>query len=241
MNLIRAKDYEQLSRIAAGIIAAQVNCKPNALLGFVSGNSPLGTYQHLIALCQAGDVDFSRVCAVNLDEYLGLGADHPMSFTRFMRENLFDHINIVLANTYSLNGMNPNPESECRRYDDMIRGFGGIDLQVLGLGLDGRIGFNEPAPHFGAGASCVELNEITRKRLADRFGGIENVPTQALTMGVYDIMTSHSVVMVVSGAEKADILRAALTGPVTPQVPASVLQYHPHCTVIADAAALAGL
>ncbi|MCI8525923.1 MAG: glucosamine-6-phosphate deaminase [Oscillospiraceae bacterium] len=241
MNLIRAKDYAQLSRIAAGLIAAQVNRKPNSLLGFATGSSPVGTYQQLIAMCSAGDVDFSRVSTVNLDEYVGLPADHPQSYARFMRENLFDHINIVLANTNIPNGMNLNPESECRRYDDVIRGFGGVDLQLLGIGHDGHIGFNEPSDHFSSGTNCVTLTEMTIEANKRFFDSADDVPRQALTMGIYDIMMAKSIVMVVNGEDKAEILKAALQGPVTPQNPASILQYHPNCTVVADAAALSKL
>ena len=239
MNLIRAKDYDQLSRIAAGLIAAQVNRKPDSLLGFATGSSPIGTYQQLIAMCKAGDVDFSRVSTVNLDEYVGLPADHPQSYARFMRENLFDHINIILSNTNIPNGMDPNPDSECCRYDGIIRGFGGVDLQLLGIGHDGHIGFNEPADHFSHGTNCVTLTEMTIEANKRFFDSADDVPRQALTMGIYDIMMAKSIVMVVTGADKAEILKAAGTGPVTPQNPASILQYHPCCTIVADEAAMA--
>lgn len=238
MNLIRAKDYAQLSRIAAGLIAAQVNRKPNSLLGFATGSSPVGTYQQLIALCNAGDVDFSRASTVNLDEYVGLPADHPQSYARFMRENLFDHINIVLANTNIPDGMNLSTESECHRYDAVIRGFGGVDLQLLGIGHDGHIGFNEPSDHFSTGTNCVTLTEMTIEANKRFFESADDVPRQALTMGIYDIMMAKSIVMVANGADKAEILKAALKGPVTPKIPASILQFHPNCTVVADEAAL---
>ena len=238
MNLIHAKDYDQLSRIAAGLIAAQVNRKPNSLLGFATGSTPLGTYKQLISMCNAGDVDFSRISTVNLDEYVGLSATHPQSYAYFMRENLFDHINIVLANTNIPDGLNPNPESECRRYDYVIRGFGGVDLQLLGIGHDGHIGFNEPADHFSAGTNCVTLTDVTREANKRFFDSIDDVPHQALTMGIHDIMMAKSVLLIVSGSDKAEILKAAVTGPVTPQLPASILQFHPCCTVIADEAAL---
>ena len=238
MNLIRANDYAQISRIAAGLIAAQVNTKPNSLLGFATGSSPVGTYKELIALCAAGDVDFSLTSTVNLDEYVGLPAEHPQSYDRFMRENLFDHINIDLANTHIPNGMNTNIEEECKRYDDVIRGFGGIDLQLLGIGHDGHIGFNEPDDHFTAGTNCPVLTDMTIDANKRYFDNIDDVPRRALTTGIRDIMLAKSIVMVVNGADKAQILKDALTGPVTPQNPASILQYHPNCTVIADNDAL---
>ena len=241
MNLIRAKDYDQLSRIAAGLIAAQINNKPNSLMGFATGSSPVGTYQQLIALCKAGDVDFSRVSTVNLDEYVGLPADHPQSYARFMRENLFDHVNIDMARTNIPNGMNPDPEAECRRYDAVIRSFGGIDLQLLGIGHDGHIGFNEPDDHFSYGTNCVALTDMTREANKRFFDSIDDVPRKAVTMGIYDIMMAKSVLILVSGEDKADILKAALNGPVTPQNPASVLQFHRNCTIIADEAACSKL
>lgn len=239
MNVIHAKDYDQLSRIAAGLIAAQVNRKPNSLLGFATGSSPVGTYKQLIALCAAGDVDFSCVSTVNLDEYVGLAADHPQSYARFMRENLFDHINIVLGNTNLPNGLCADTGVECQRYDNLIRSFGGVDLQLLGIGHDGHIGFNEPADHFSSGTNCVELTEMTIDANTRFFANRDEVPRKALTMGTYDIMMAKSIVMVVNGPDKAEILKAAVHGPVTPQVPASVLQYHPNCTIVADSAALA--
>lgn len=241
MNLIRAKDYDQLSRIAAGLIAAQINRKPDCVLGLATGSSPIGTYQQLIAMYQAGDVDFSKVRTVNLDEYVGLTVDHPQSYARFMREQLFDHVNIDLANTNIPNGMAEDPAAECRRYDAVIRGFGGTDLQLLGLGHDGHIGFNEPDDHFTFGTSCATLAQTTIEANKRFFASIDEVPRLALSMGVYDIMMAKSIVMVVSGADKAEAVKAMLQGPVTPQFPASILQYHPCCTVVADEAAASRL
>ena len=239
MNVIRAKDYDQLSRIAAGLFAAQVNRKPDSVLGFATGSSPVGTYKQLIAMCNAGDVDFSRVRTVNLDEYVGLAPDHPQSYRRFMQENLFDHINVKPENTNLPNGLNPDTDAECRRYDGVIRGLGGVDLQILGIGHDGHIGFNEPSDHFSYGTNCVTLTQMTLEANKRFFASIDEVPRKALTMGIYDIMTARSIVMVVNGESKAKIIKEALTGPVTPKNPASILQYHPNCTVIVDPAAAA--
>jgi len=239
MNLIRTNSYGQLSRIAAGLIAAQVNRRPDSVLGFATGGSPVGIYRQLIALCAAGDVDFSRVRTVNLDEYAGLAADHPQSYARFMRENLFDQINIFPGNTHIPSGLAPDVSAECRRYDELIRSLGGIDLQLLGIGHDGHIGFNEPSDHFSSGTGLVALTERTVEANKRYFSSVGEVPHTAMTMGIRDIMLARSIVMVVSGADKAEILRDALTGPVTPRVPASILQFHPNCTVIADADALA--
>ncbi|MBR6029977.1 MAG: glucosamine-6-phosphate deaminase [Clostridia bacterium] len=238
MKLIRARDYDHMSRQAANIISAQVILKPDSVLGLATGSSPIGTYRQLIDWYRKGDIDFSQVRTVNLDEYVGLGPENVQSYAWFMRHNFFDHINLPIGNTNIPDGTNPDAAAECARYDRVIRGLGGIDLQLLGLGPNGHIGFNEPDEFFDKGTHRVALREATiqaNKRFFDRE---EDVPRFAYTMGICDIMQASRVVMVVSGASKAAILREAFFGPVTPRVPASILQLHKHFTLVADEEAL---
>ena len=237
MRLIRAKDYADVSRKAANIIAAQIQLKPNCVLGLATGSSPVGTYKELIAKYQSGDLDFSQVHTVNLDEYVGLTKDHDQSYAYFMRTNLFDHVNIDQANCNIPNGMNPDAEAECARYDAVIDGFGGADLQLLGLGPNGHIGFNEPAPEFPKETHCVDLTESTINANSRLFDSVDEVPRQAYTMGIGTIMAAKQVLVVVSGEDKAQIVRDAFFGPVTPEVPASILQFHPNAVAIVDEAA----
>ena len=238
MNIIKAKDYEQMSWHAAKLIAAQVVLKPDCVLGLATGSSPVGAYQELIRSYQSGGISFAAVRTVNLDEYVGLPADHEQSYARFMRENLFDHINIDLANTNIPNGMNADADAECARYDAVIAGFGRIDLQLLGLGPNGHIGFNEPEEFFPTGTHKVALTEATIEANKRFFASADDVPRFAYTMGVRDIMQANHVVLVVSGEAKAEVVKAAFFGPVTPRVPASILQLHRHFTLVADEAAL---
>ena len=238
MRIIKAKDYEELSRKAADIIAAQVILKPDSVLGLATGGSPVGTYQELIKKYESGDLDFSRVKTVNLDEYVGLDANHEQSYARFMRENLFGHVNIDPANTNIPSGIAPDAAAECARYDGVIAALGGVDLQLLGMGPNGHIGFNEPADHFPTGTHQVELTEATIQANKRFFEKAEDVPRFARTMGVRDILQARRVLMVVSGAGKAEVVKSAFYGPVTPLVPASILQLHPDFTLVADEAAL---
>lgn len=238
MTIIRAKNYEQMSWHAAKLIAAQVVLKPNCVLGLATGSSPVGAYQELVKSFQLGALDFSNVKTVNLDEYVGLPADHEQSYARFMRENLFDHVNINPDNTNIPNGMNADDAAECVRYDALIQSLGGVDLQLLGLGPNGHIGFNEPEDFFPTGTHKVALTEATIQANKRFFASEKEVPRFAYTMGVRDIMQAAHVVMVVSGESKAGILKDAFFGPVTPRVPASILQLHAHFTLVADEAAL---
>ena len=238
MKIISVKDYSALSRAAANIIAAQVILKPRCVLGLATGSSPVGTYQELVRRCQAGELDFSQVRTVNLDEYVGLDRDHDQSYAYFMRDNLFNHINLDLSNTNVPDGMDPDGDSACARYDQIIRDLGGIDLQLLGLGVNGHIGFNEPADAFSTGTHQVTLTESTRDANKRFFASIDEVPTHARTMGTREILQARRVLMVASGANKAQAIKDAFFGPVTPQVPASILQYHPDFTLVADEAAL---
>lgn len=238
MRIICAKDYHDVSRKAANIISAQVILKPDCVLGLATGSSPVGTYQQLIKWYEKGDLDFSHVRTVNLDEYVGLSVIHPQSYAYFMRHNLFDHVNIDTANTNIPNGMDPNEERECKRYDQVIRGLGGVDLQLLGLGPNGHIGFNEPGDEFVKGTHRVELTDITVKANARFFESEDQVPRSAYTMGILDIIQAERVVMVANGENKAQAVKDAFFGPVTPQVPASILQLHKDFTLVADEAAL---
>ena len=238
MKIIRARDYDHMSRQAANIISAQVIIKPDSVLGLATGSSPIGTYKQLIAWYEKGDIDFSGVRTVNLDEYVGLDANHVQSYAHFMRSNLFDHINLRLENTNIPSGVEPDAETECARYDRVIRGLGGIDLQLLGLGPNGHIGFNEPDDHFSKTTHKVALTDATVKANTRFFDRESDVPRYAYTMGIQDIMQAERVVMVVSGTGKAGIVREAFFGPVTPRIPASILQIHKDFTLVADEEAL---
>ena len=238
MRLYRAKDYKDLSRKAANIISAQVIIKPDCVLGLATGSSPIGTYQQLIDWYNKGDLDFSEVKSVNLDEYKGLPRDNDQSYYYFMYNNFFKHINIDLNNTNIPNGMEPDSAKECARYEKVIADLGGVDLQLLGLGHNGHIGFNEPDAAFEKITHCVDLTESTIEANKRFFATIDDVPKQAYTMGIGTIMRAKKILLIVSGEEKSSILYKALYGPVTPQVPASILQLHNDVVVVADEAAL---
>ena len=207
MKIIRARDYQHLSRQAANILSAQVILKPDSVLGLATGSSPIGTYQQLIAWEHKGDVDFRQVSTVNLDEYVGLPAGHPQSYAHFMRENFFDHIQIDLRNTHIPNGMAEDGDAECRHYDATIRQLGGIDLQLLGLGPNGHIGFNEPEGVFQKDTHRVALTDATIQANKRFFASEADVPHFAYTMGICGIMQARRIVMVVSGESKANILK----------------------------------
>lgn len=238
MQLIQAKDYDDMSRKAANIISAQVILKPNCVLGLATGSTPLGTYANLIDWYKKGDLDFSNVSSVNLDEYRGLPEDNDQSYRYFMKTNLFDQVNIDQSRTYVPNGMEKDSDKACKDHDDIIKELGGIDLQLLGLGLNGHIGFNEPASEFPKGTHCVDLTKSTIEANSRFFASIDEVPTQAYTMGIQSIMLAKKILIIASGANKAEIIAKAFLGPVTPEVPASILQMHPDVTLVADEAAL---
>lgn len=238
MRIIKAKNYDELSVKAAAMIAGQVNVKPNAVLGLATGGSPVGTYEKLVEWFRQGAVDFSEITTVNLDEYRGLSKDHEQSYWYFMQEHLFQHVNVKAENIHVPNGENPDAESMCREYDELIERVGGIDLQLLGIGLDGHIGFNEPGRTFEPNTHCVDLEESTIDANKRFFSSRDEVPKQAYTMGIKAIMQAKKVLMIVNGAEKAEILKKAFTGEITPEVPASILQLHPDFTLIADEEAL---
>ncbi|MGI6345387.1 MAG: glucosamine-6-phosphate deaminase [Bacillota bacterium] len=238
MQLITTKDYQDMSRIAANIIAAQITLHPRSVLGLATGSTPLGIYQQLVQRHQAGDIDFAQIRSVNLDEYCGLAPDHPNSYHYYMWENLFRHVNVKPENVHIPDGLAEDVAAECARYERLIEGLGGIDLQLLGLGENGHIGFNEPAESFTTVTHQVELDEQTIVSNSRLFASVDEVPRSAITMGIKAIMQARKVILVVNGVRKAAILKKALYGPVTPRVPASILQLHPDVTVVADAEAL---
>jgi len=237
MVICKAGDYKDLSRKAANIIAAQMILKPDCTLGLATGSSPVGTYEQLIERFKDGDLDFSRITSVNLDEYKGLAPDNDQSYRYFMNTNLFNHVNIDKAHTFVPDGLEPDAGKACREYDDIIENVGGIDLQLLGLGHNGHIGFNEPADSFSKGTNCVDLTESTIEANKRFFESEADVPRQAYTMGIRTIMLAKKILVVVSGKDKAEILKKVVCGPVTPKVPASVLQLHPDVTIVADSEA----
>ncbi len=238
MKIIKAKDYDEMSRKAANLIAAQIYVKPNCVLGLATGSTPIGTYKELVAKYEVGDLDFSEVTTVNLDEYKGITKENDQSYYYFMNDNLFSHVNINKERTFLPDGTEPDSDKACNAYNEIIHSVGGQDLQLLGLGHNGHIGFNEPAADFPLETHCVDLTESTIKANQRFFASYDDVPKQAYTMGIKTIMQAKKVLVVVSGEDKADIVQKAFFGPVTPEVPASVLQLHPDCTVVADAAAL---
>ena len=239
VKIIRTKDYADMSRKAANIISAQVIMKPDCVLGLATGGTPVGTYEKLVERYNEGDLDFSEVTSVNLDEYRGLPKEHPESYWSFMHRNLFDKVNIDPAKINLPDGTNPDAEDACAKYNQIIHAVGGIDLQLLGIGHDGHIGFNEPGEAFELETHCVDLTPATIEANKRFFDGNEDlVPKQAYTMGIRTIMQARKVLMVVNGAGKAEIVKKAFFGPVTPEVPASILQMHPDFILVADEEAL---
>ena len=220
------------------MIASQIISKPDSVLGLATGSTPIGTYKHLVAAYKAGDLDFSQIKSANLDEYRGLTKDNDQSYYYFMNNHLFQHVNIDPANTNIPDGTNNDPDAECARYEEVIKSLGGVDLQLLGLGHDGHMGFNEPCDHFDKITHCVDLTEMTIEANKRFFASADDVPRQAYTMGCGTIMRAKKILILVSGADKADILYQVVNGPVTPQVPASLLQFHPDVILIADEAAM---
>ncbi len=238
MKIIEAPDYQSMSRKAANIISAQVILFPRSVLGLATGSTPLGIYRQLIDWYAKGDIDFSEVRSVNLDEYCGLSPDHPNSYHYYMQENLFRQINIWPCNAHIPNGLATDIAAECARYDRLVAELGGIDLQLLGIGNNGHIGFNEPDEDFDKMTHQVWLKPSTLEANSRLFGSIDEMPRSAITLGIKAIMQAKKILLAVSGASKAEILERALFGSITPRVPASILQLHPDLTVVADKDAL---
>ena len=241
MKIIKAKDYQDMSRKAANIISAQVIMKPDCVLGLATGSTPIGAYENLVNWYQKGDLDFSGVTTVNLDEYKGLTRDNDQSYYYFMNEHLFSKVNVDPKRTFLPDGTEPDSAKACEDYNHVIESVGGVDLQLLGLGHNGHIGFNEPSDIFKAKTHCVDLTESTIQANKRFFAFIDDVPRQAYTMGIQTIMQARKILVVVSGAEKAAIVKEAFFGPITPKVQASVLQLHHDVILVADEAALAEL
>lgn len=231
MQFIKVENYEQLSEKAAKIIADVVIGKPDCVLGLATGSSPIGTYKKLIEWNKEGKIDFAKTMTINLDEYEGLDGEHDQSYRYFMNNNLLNHINIDKENTFVPNGKAEDIDAECKAYDERIAKVG-IDIQLLGIGLDGHIGFNEPAPIFEKATHVVDLHESTIKANARFFEKESDVPRQAITMGMGSIMQAKKVLLIANGKAKKDIVERAFFGPITPEVPASILQLHPDLTVV---------
>ncbi|HWT75019.1 MAG TPA: glucosamine-6-phosphate deaminase [Mobilitalea sp.] len=238
MRIYRVKDYKDMSRKAANIISAQIILKPDCVLGLATGSTPIGTYRQLVEWYNKGDLDFSEVRTVNLDEYKGLTEDNSQSYRNFMNQNLFNQVNIDKKNTYVPNGMAEDDAAECARYSGIIRALGGIDLQLLGLGHNGHIGFNEPNDVFDMEVHCVALTQSTIEANSRLFASADEVPRYAYTMGMKAIMQAKKILIAVSGEDKAEIVKKAFTGEVKPEVPVSILQMHRDVTLIGDEAAL---
>ena len=238
MQIYRAKDYEDMSKKAANIIASQIVLKPDCVLGLATGSTPIGAYKNLVEKYEQGDLDFSQVTTVNLDEYKGLPRENDQSYYYFMHDNLFDHVNVKPENTHLPDGTKEDSDEECARYEELIRTLGGQDLQLLGLGHNGHIGFNEPDAIFEKATHCVDLQESTIEANKRFFASADDVPKQAYTMGIGTIMQAKKILVVVSGEDKADTVVKAFFGPVTPEVPASILQFHKDVILVADEAAL---
>ena len=238
MRIYETANYEEMSRKAANILSAQVISKPDSVLGLATGSTPIGMYDQLVEWYNKGDVDFSEVKTVNLDEYKGLARDNDQSYYYFMHKHLFDRVNINPDNTNVPDGTQMDSEKECARYEKLIESMGGVDIQLLGIGRNGHIGFNEPDNCFAKTTHCVDLTESTIEANKRFFASADDVPRQAYTMGIGTIMKAKKILLIVNGEDKADALAKAVYGPVTPEVPASILQVHNDVVIVADQAAL---
>lgn len=241
VKFIVAKDHNQVGEIGAQFFSDQIRQKPASVLGLATGSTPIPLYRHLVRLYQQGDLDFAEVKSFNLDEYAGLSAADPQSYHAFMDENLFSRINIAKKNIHILDGLAKDPAQQCAAFEEEIRDAGGIDLQLLGIGNNGHIGFNEPASVFIASTHVVNLTDSTREANRRFFSSLDEVPTQALTMGIGTIMAARKILLVLNGQNKAAAIEKAFLNDIDPQVPVSILQLHPDVTVVGDEAALGGL
>lgn len=228
------KDYDAMSEEAARVVADRLRKKPALVLGLATGSTPLGTYRALIRMHHDDGLDFSKVTTFNLDEYIGLSPRHPQSYRYFMEENFFKHINVDRRFTFIPDGLAPDIEAHCAWYEDEIRRAGGIDLEILGIGRNGHIAFNEPGSSLGSRTRPKPLMEETRRDNARFFASLDEVPTHAITMGIGTIMEARELILLASGEEKADAVKAAVEGPITALVPASIIQMHRKALVIVD-------
>ena len=236
-RIIVAKTADEAGALAANEFEAVIAKKPAAVIGLATGSTPLPLYRELIAREKAGKIDFSKVRSANLDEYKGLAPTHEQSYRKFMQDNLLDHISIKPENTIVPLGQAEDIQKMCEEYEAKIEEWGGVDCQLLGIGHDGHIGFNEPEDHFPTMTHEVQLTEMTIDANKRFFESIDDVPRAAITMGIGTIMAAKKIVMIVTGADKKEILKKTFWGPVDPQVPASILQFHPDVTLICDEAA----
>lgn len=238
MRVYKVKDYNEMSKKAASVLAAQIVSDPEGTLGLATGSTPVGAYGYLRKWYQEGILDFTGIRTMNLDEYKGISRENSQSYYYFMKENLFDHVNIKEENTFIPDGEREDADAVCREYEALIRSTGGVGLQLLGLGRNGHIGFNEPSDRFEKECHCVSLALSTIEANKRFFENADDVPKQAYTMGIGTIMSAGKILLLASGEDKADALSRMINGPVTPRVPASILQFHRDVTVIADEAAL---
>ena len=238
MRIYREKDYDAMSRRAAHVMAAEIIHRPDCVLGLATGSTPIGMYKQLIEWNQAGDITFKEVRTVNLDEYKGLSPEHDQGYRYFMQKQLFDHVDILPENTRVPDGLAADPAAECAAYDEYIRSLGGIDLQLLGVGHNGHIGFNEPADIFVTPTHVVDLTERTIDANARFFATRDDVPRQAFTMGIGPIMAAKKILLIASGEEKAEAVYNTICGAVDPHCQGSILQLHPDVVMVADEAAL---
>ncbi len=241
MRVVVVKDYKELSFQAAQIVAGQIKRKCGSVLGLPTGQTPVGMYQELIERCRDGETDFSQVITFNLDEYYGLNSDNPQSYHYFMQDKFFNRVNIKKENTYLLDGVTKDIEGECQRYEELIKTKGGIDLQVLGIGENGHIGFNEPATKLRSQTHLVNLSEETIKVNSRYFNDVKQVPRQALTMGIGSIMQAKKIILLASGRKKAQAIVKTLEGLVSAETPASFLQLHNDVTILIDEEAAEGI
>lgn len=234
MKVLIKDNYDELSKVAALEILELINKKPNCILGLATGSTPVGTYKKLIEYYKEGKVDFSKATSFNLDEYRGLSGEHSQSYKFFMDDNLFNHINIDKKNTFILDGLSNDIKKECIEYDKKIDNKGGIDLQVLGIGGNGHIGFNEPSEELSIDTHLTKLTQNTIKDNSRFFESEEEVPKEAITMGIGSIMKAKKIILLINGESKAEIVARLINGNITTQIPASMLHLHPNCTVILD-------
>jgi glucosamine-6-phosphate deaminase len=239
MHVISCSDYAEMSLKTARIIAAQVTLKPHCVLGLATGSTPVGTYKELIRLHLEEELDFSNVTTFNLDEYYGLSPEHEQSYHYFMQQNLFDYINIPRENTHIPDGLTRDVARTCAEYDNLVASLGGTDIQLVGIGDNGHIAFNEPNTVFVADTHLVDLDEDTIKANARFFESEAEVPRQAITMGMRSIFSAKLILLLASGPNKASAIARMIKGPIDPQLPASILQLHPNVVVIAGKEALA--
>ncbi len=238
MRIYETADYNEMSLKAADIMASQIISKPDSVLGLATGSTPEGMYQELIARYNRGEIDFSKVHTINLDEYVGLDFDNEQSYHYYMENKLFRHVNLASNNCHLLDGMEKDSQKECSKYEELIQELGSIDLQLLGVGENGHIGFNEPNTHFSKGTHLVALTPNTIEVNSRFFKNKDEVPHYAYTLGIKNIMDVEKILFMVNGKRKAKILRQIIAGPITPKVPASILQLHKDVTIVADKEAL---